>query len=311
MDQNNNLPQNDFNDDELDLSELFGVLWSQKGLVIKCILVVSILGTIYALTSPNIYTSRTLLSPTQIDGGISSPLDGYSRLASIAGINLPSATTSNEKEAIATLNSFNFFKNSFLPNIFFPDLLAIQSWDDETNTISYDDDLYDIEAGKWVGGVRFPNTTPSAQSAFGLFLKENYSVYQDKTTGFVTLNIKHKSPHVAKDWLDIIVLSINKTLREDQKKRSMASIEYLNKQIAQTSYTEIKQELSSLIQQETEKLMLVEANEDYAFKVIDPPIVPEFPSEPDRFVIVILAAIVGGFIGVLIVFVRYFSFENN
>ena len=91
----------------------------------------------------------------------------------------------------------------------------------------------------------------------------------------------------------------------------MASIEYLNEQIAQTSYTEIKQELSSLIQQETEKLMLVEANEDYAFKVIDPPIVSESPSEPDRFVIVILAAIVGGFIGVLIVFVRYFSFENN
>ena len=88
-------------------------------------------------------------------------------------------------------------------------------------------------------------------------------------TGFVTVLIKHQSPYVAKAWLDNIISSINQTLRQDQKKRSLLSIEYLNNQIASSSYTEINQVLSALIQQETEKLMLIEVNKDYIFKAIE------------------------------------------
>ncbi len=46
-------------------------------------------------------------------------------------------------------------------------------------------------------------------------------------------------------------------------------------------------------------LMMVEANEDYIFKVIELPIAPEIPSEPKRLLIVILGAIMGFMIGVL------------
>ena len=61
MDQNNNLPQNDFNDDELDLMELFEVLVAGKKLIIICIAVAWTVAMIYSSFLPDIYVSRALL----------------------------------------------------------------------------------------------------------------------------------------------------------------------------------------------------------------------------------------------------------
>ena len=138
-----------------------------------------------------------------------------------------------------------------------------------------------------------------------------FSIFKDNKTGFVTISAEHQSPYVAKKWLDTIVYNINQTLREDQKKRASLSIAYLNEQIAQTSYAEIKQQLSSLVQQETEKLMLIEANEDYIFKVIDPPIVPELKSKPQRSIICILGALIGGILGVFLALGRRFLVKDQ
>jgi hypothetical protein len=49
-----------------------------------------------------------------------------------------------------------------------------------------------------------------------------------------------------------------------------------------TSLSEIKQVLAQLLQEETKKLTLIEANQSYVFDYIDPPAVMEKKSEPKR-----------------------------
>ncbi len=305
MNQNHNLPGNQYTDDEIDLRELFEVLWSKKKLIITCTVVATFIALIYSISLPNIYTSKALLAPTQTESMSSTfnSLGRYSGLASLAGINLPSSSTSNVTEAIETLSSFAFFKNSIVPNMFLPDLVALKSWDAKTNTLNYHEDLYDITNKKWIGA------SPSDQSAFDLF-RGYFSVSQDVKTGFVTVIVKHQSPYIAKAWLDDIISNINQTLRQDQKKRATLSIEYLNKQVANNSYTEVNQVLSALIQQETEKLMLIEANTDYVFKAIDPPFVAELKSEPSRTLIVLIGVLIGGILGILTALVRHYLIEN-
>ena len=301
--QNYNLPGNQFVEDEIDLRELFEILWSKKKLIVICTAVSTFIALIYSISLPNIYTSKALLAPAQTENMNSSfNMSRYSGLASLAGINLPSSSASSVTEAIETLSSFAFFKNSILPNIFLPDLMALQSWDAKTNTLTYDEGLYDITNNTWL-------KNPSDQISFDSF-KGHFSVSQDVETGFVTVLIKHQSPYVAKVWLDNIISAINQTLRQDQKKRSLLSIEYLNNQIASSSYTEINQVLSSLIQQETEKLMLIEVNKDYIFKAIDPPFVAELKSEPSRTIIVLIGILIGGILGVLTALVRHYYFEK-
>ena len=48
-------------------------------------------------------------------------------------------------------------------------------------------------------------------------------------------------------------------------------------------------------------------SKDYVFDVIDPPVVPERKVEPSRALICILASILGGMIGVLIVLIRHYG----
>lgn len=60
-----------------------------------------------------------------------------------------------------------------------------------------------------------------------------------------------------------------------------------------------------LIEDQTKSLMLVEAQEEFVFKVIDPAIVPELKCSPKRALICVLGTLLGGMLGVAIVLVRF------
>ena len=64
----NNMPVQDMRDqydDELDLRELFGVLWAGRIKIIAITAVFAIASVIYALSMPNQYKATVLLSPAQ------------------------------------------------------------------------------------------------------------------------------------------------------------------------------------------------------------------------------------------------------
>ena len=76
-------------EDEIDLRELFSVLWSSRRLILIITLTFTLLSVIYALITPNQYKATILLAPAQQNtGGISSALGQFGGLASLAGISL-------------------------------------------------------------------------------------------------------------------------------------------------------------------------------------------------------------------------------
>ena len=82
-------------DDEIDLLEVFRVLWQGKWLIGGITAVSSAVAVVIALMLPNIYRAEALLAPNQDEGaGRLSALAGqYGNLASLAGINLNSVST--------------------------------------------------------------------------------------------------------------------------------------------------------------------------------------------------------------------------
>ena len=69
METNNNFNPQDKNEREIDLSELFSVLWNGKWLVVVITTTFSIAAVIYSLSIPNVYQSRAILSPVGDSGG--------------------------------------------------------------------------------------------------------------------------------------------------------------------------------------------------------------------------------------------------
>ena len=190
--------------------------------------------------------------------------------------------------------------------------MAVESWDHEKNIIIYDDSIFQKDSNTWVRNFSYPQKLiPSAQESFETFEDENLSLREDFKTGYVTLSIKHQSPIIAKQWVEIIVEEVNSFYRQKDKETSEKAVIYLNRQIENTKLSEIRQVTASLLEKEIQKLTLVEANEDYVFEYVYPPSVMEEKSEPNRILIVILSLILGVFLGMIIVLYRHYFFKEK
>ena len=295
-------------DEEIDLRELYYVLLKGKWIIFSVTAFISIITVIYSLNLPNIYQSKTLLAPVDSSNNISGALKGYSSIAGLAGISLPSGgSVSNFDKALKKLNTLSFFENKIMPNIFLPDLMAIKSWDNKTNSLIYDESIYNKTSDTWPSNNSSGKPKPSAQQSFNVF-RGIISISENSNTSFVTLAIKHQSPFVSKEWTELIVREINDFYREKDKLESQKAISYLNAQMAMTNLSEIKQVIAELIKQETQKLTLIEANQFYVFDYIDPPAVMEQKSEPRRSLICVLGAVLGVILSFLIVLIRHYIY---
>ena len=308
----NNLDELNYKDDEIDLRELFGIFWKGKWLLIGITFLFSIAAVVYSLSLPNIYHSSALLSPVGNQSSMNQALRSYGGLANIAGINLPSSgDVSKTDKALEKLESLSFFTENIMPNIYLPDLMAIESWDAASNTILYNNKVFNEEKQLWVRDFQYPKSQiPSAQESFKVF-KSSLKVVKDNKNGFVSILVNHQSPYVAKDWVELIVDQLNYFYRSKDRLEAEAAVDYLNIQIAQTSFTEIKQVIAQLLQQKTQQLTLIEVNDFYVFDYIDPPSVMEEKAEPSRAIICILGALLGGIIGVILVLINFFFINRK
>ena len=298
--------------EEINLREVFFTLWQEKKVIISITAFISIIGIIYSLSLPNIYTSKAILVPVEPANSMSGNIGGYAGIAGLAGIRLPNGSNnSNALQAIEKIGSLSFFENNILPNIFLPNLLAVDSWSSKTNTLTYDDSIYISDSNIWPRYESNPNKEmPTAQDGYGAF-KRNLNLSQDKKTGFITLSIKHQSPFIAKQWVELIIDEVNAFYRQKDKLESEKAVSYLNQQITMTSLSEIKEVLAQLLQEETKKLTLIEANEFFVFDYIDPPAVLEKKSEPKRSFIFVLSTIFGAILGIIFILIRHYFFNKK
>ena len=311
QEQDTNIHSNDF-DYEINLRELFHVLWQRKWFIVSLTSFVSIIGVIYSLSLPNIYTSKALLVPSDSSGGISSALRNFGGLAGLAGVSLsPSGDESNSTKALIKIRSLSFFENNILPNIFLPDLMAVKSWDGSTNILTYDENIYKMDSNIWVSDDSHPNQQkPSVQKSFRVF-SEHLSVIKDIKSSLITISIKHQSPFIAKQWTELVIAEANAFYRQKDKSESEKAASYLNEQISMAGLSEIKQILAQLLQEEIKKLTLIEANEAFVFDYIDPPAVMEIKSSPQRAVICILSALLGLMLSILLVLISHYFFREK
>ena len=295
----------EFNE-EIDLRALFNILLDGKRFIISITAFASLIGIIYSLLLPNIYQSTALLAPVNPSTNISGALGEYSSLAGLAGISLPDSDTGNSPKALQKIGSLSFFENNIMKNIYLPDLMAVKSWDGRKNILSYDDRIFEASSNTWVRDYKYPKKQiPSAQESFEKFISEHLTLSEEKKTGFITLSVKHQSPFIAKQWVELVIDEVNAFYRQKDKSDSEKALSYLNQQISMTSLSEVKQVIAKLLQEETKKLTLVEANQFYVFDYIDPPAIMEEKSSPKRIFICILFALFGGIMSILLVILRH------
>jgi capsular polysaccharide biosynthesis protein len=138
-------------------------------------------------------------------------------------------------------------------------------------------------------------------------------ISESNKNSFVSISIKHLSPYIAKDWLNIIIFNINESMREEDKKNANKAITFLSEASSSTNIKTILDKNSLLLENQIQNLMLASSNESYIFKSLDPPFIPEKKSSPARAIICITGFFIGLFCSLVFIFYQYYRnlFVNN
>ncbi|MGI2049094.1 Wzz/FepE/Etk N-terminal domain-containing protein [Shewanella oncorhynchi] len=296
-------------DDEIDLRELFSVLWQGKWLIVAITAVFAIGAVIFAIKQPNIYKSEALLAPASEEqgGGLSGLASQFGGLASLAGVNLGAKGGTDKTElAIEVLKSRQFTRDFIQRHNILADLMAVEKWDRDADKLIYDPELYNEQTNTWVREAKAPfKPEPSMQEAYKVFSKM-IAVNKTKETGMVTISVEHLSPSVAQQWVAWLIKDINKVMKDRDVAEANRSSEFLNKQIALTNVADIRTILYKLVEEQAKTIMFAEVRDEYVFKTIDPALIPEEKAKPKRALICVLGTLLGGMLGVMLVLVRHF-----
>lgn len=276
-------------DDEIDLFELWDILWAGKALVIACTALASVIAVVFALLSTPVFEAKVVMLPADEEkgGGLSALAGQFGGLAALAGVNLPSGGGGSAAEAIEVVKSQRFTSAYIQENNLLPVLFA---------------DVWDEQSQDWLPEVQ--EEPPTLQQAFKKFA-EMRTVSTDKKSGVVTLSIQWTDPEQAALWANDLVVRLNAEMRARAVEDATKSIRYLEEQLRQTSVVELQQSIYRLIEAQTKSIMLANVREQFVFKVIDPAVVPEERIKPKRSLIAVLGFMLGGMLGVLLVFLRH------
>ena len=261
-------------DDEIDLWELWETIWSGRWLIIAITGVFTLGGVTYALLAQEWYKADVVLAPADKKAGAGGALAQFGGLASLAGISLPGA---GEGEPVAVLKSKDFARAFITDLNLMPVLLE---------------------------GADFGGKKPDIRDAVRVFDTGVRTVTEDKKSGLVTLSVRWKDPDTAAEWANALVKRLNDRLRTQAQEESERNVAFLQREIAATSVVSLQQSMGRVLEGEMQKLMLARGNEEFAFKVIDRATPPKQRETPKRTLIALVSLLAGGFLGVLVVFLR-------
>ena len=184
-------------------------------------------------------------------------------------------------EALSLIESRQFLYEFLTEEGIIP-VLFINDWDSSKND--------------WKEGAKH-----TLWDAYDTFEDHVLDVETDDETGLITVSMLWTDAEVATRWANDIVDRINAKLRTKAIDEATRTLEFLNKELQQTTVVEIQESLYDMVKTQKAKIVAANVHDEYAFKIMDPAVVPEEPAIPYLLLILIaVGAVIGMFIGVTI-----------
>lgn len=295
-------------DDELDMRDLIASIWRGKLLIIIVSSIFAVLSVFYAINLPNIYKAEAVLIPAESkqSNGLAGLASQFGGLAGIAGVDLGGGGADKTKLALEILQSRKFTSSFIEKHSVLPELMAAKSWSIDSGELSYNEEIYSVSENKWLREVKAPrNAEPSMQEAYKVFSKI-VSTNSDPESGTITLSVEHISPLVAQQWVDWLIEDINLEVKQRDVTEAVKSTEFLTEQLDKTRISDIRSVLYKLVEEQTKTIMFANVRDEYAFKTIDPAVIPEEKFKPRRAIICIAGTLLGFILSFFFLVIRFF-----
>jgi uncharacterized protein involved in exopolysaccharide biosynthesis len=270
-------------EDEIDLLELFDVLWSGKKIIVAVTALFTVGAIIYSLLQTEIYRAEVLLAPSQ-NRQSSSPLSAQlGGAAALVGINVGQSGGNQIQSILATIRSREFILKFVAENNLREALFSLSSDAEGQPT--------DWQVYRKFSGI--------------------LSITRDSGAGLIRVALKWPDPVEAAEWANLIVAAINLHEKARDVSEAKNAIEYLQGQLASTQLVEMQQVFYQLIESQTRVIMLADVRDEYVFRIIDPAVVPDQRIAPERKVMVIVGLISGTALSMMFVVFGYLITERK
>lgn len=259
--------------DEINIVDLLKVILKYKKMIIYIVIICTFGTAIVSLLMTKIYESKAVITPVEAPAAQSN----IGALAAQFGVTMQQS--SNVSEIVGLLKS-NILMQMVMEKGKFYDVLFDK------------DDL----KGK--------NDNEKRWRAIRLLKENMVKITDNRKENIIGISVRYKDPVVAQRIAGTILEELTEHMTKEAKRVADANKAHLDQEIVVAADPLVRQKIYTLIAQQVETAMMAAAKENFAFKVIDPPMVPDKRIRPKRTLMVILAFVVSLFMGVLAALAR-------
>jgi uncharacterized protein involved in exopolysaccharide biosynthesis len=271
-------PPTRYEEDEINLREYYATLCRNGWKICGISLAVGVAMLLYMFTKPNIYQATAVITPS-IDEKKQNPTLGA--LASF-GVSIGGPSSVEDLESLFKSNDLSV--RVFRKYNLWPIVLA---------------DKFDPATGKmkpcWTdrlsGGEKGPRT-PGDWDAIRA-AKDSMRVSVTKKSGTVSVSFESTSAEGSANIVKYFLDEGKSRLQEEALDRAIKNKKFIEEQIGKTVDALNRDRLYTLLGQEVEREMMARNREQFGFRVIDSPRIPDRKFRPSRVKSAVLASIAG------------------
>jgi len=294
-----------YEEQEIDLYEIWLVLVKYKKLILGLTFGFAFFVAFISLFMTNIYRSKAVILPVEGE-----KIGEYSGLAQIIGLSLPPSGSS--AEIIALLKS-DILKAEMIKRYNLLPILFHERWDEEKKQWKKGSkSIFSFitgAPGKLVSLFQKNkssknsenNNIPTIDDGIRM-LKDLIKVNEDRKLGTIAIAVDYPDPQIAAKLVQYTIDTLRTHMSEEAIRIANKNKKLLEKELIKTSDPIIQQKLYALIAQQVETITMARVNENFAFKVIDPPRVPDRKYKPKRTLMVMVAFVTALFFSIFLAF---------
>ncbi len=303
-------------EDEINLLDLWRVIWKRK-ILISLLVLTSVFATaLYSLYMKDIYSSTVVITPISSKEGGGGGLSALAQqFGGLPGISLPGSSSSSE---IVNLLKSNILREKVIERYNLLPVLFYEKWDEgkkdwkkgEKSGFSLNPFM---SIQKVVAAIK-PKTqnsklktqdqndgSPTVWDGLRM-LNGMVKVNSNAKDNTITVSVDFHDPERAARIVEYFLTTLTDHMSGEAKRVASTNRRHLEEQLGATADPLIRQKIYNLIAQQIETSMMSEVKENFAFKVIDPPKVPDKKIRPKRSQMVMLSFATALFAGVFLSF---------
>ena len=277
MEENVHRPQ--YEEDGINLGEYFAILKKQWWKIFGISLAVGVATLLYLFTKPNLYKSTAVIMPA-VDEGKQNPA-----LGALVSMGISVGGPSKVEDLEVLFKSKDLTARVFNRHNHWAVLLG-DAYDPATGMLRAS--RFSLEGGK-DNAPKPPGDWDAVRAASKALV-----VATNRKSGSLTLSFEstsaQESAAILKDYLD----EGKNRLQEEALDRATKNKKFILEQIGKTVDALNRDRLYSLLGQEVEREMMARNREQFGFRVIDSPRIPDRKSKPRRGLVALMATLFAG-----------------